>query len=170
MYDELTVGPVTTIPSRTNDAYITSKVKARFVEANKFSANHVKVVTERKIVYLMGLVSRERGGRSGADRRDDIGCRARRQAVRVHRLAGRSTHADAVPRMPDSFTTLPEPCYPAKIATRADALARIRALARPLVFTNGVFDILHRGHVDVSRAGEAGWAHRWSSPSTPMRR
>ena len=42
---------------------------------------------------------------------------------------------------------LPEPRYPAKIAEPADALARIRALPRPLVFTNGVFDVLHRGHV-----------------------
>jgi rfaE bifunctional protein nucleotidyltransferase chain/domain len=41
----------------------------------------------------------------------------------------------------------PAPRYPAKIAGYADALARIAALARPLVFTNGVFDILHRGHV-----------------------
>jgi rfaE bifunctional protein nucleotidyltransferase chain/domain len=32
-------------------------------------------------------------------------------------------------------------CAPANLADRA------RALARPLVFTNGVFDILHRGHV-----------------------
>lgn len=35
----------------------------------------------------------------------------------------------------------------AKTADAAHALERIRALARPLVFTNGVFDILHRGHV-----------------------
>ena len=34
-----------------------------------------------------------------------------------------------------------------KIAGDGDALARIAALPRPLVFTNGVFDILHRGHV-----------------------
>ncbi|HVE49885.1 MAG TPA: D-glycero-beta-D-manno-heptose 1-phosphate adenylyltransferase [Casimicrobiaceae bacterium] len=34
-----------------------------------------------------------------------------------------------------------------KIATSDDALPRIAALARPLVFTNGVFDLLHRGHV-----------------------
>lgn len=34
-----------------------------------------------------------------------------------------------------------------KIASAGDALARIAALPRPLVFTNGVFDILHRGHV-----------------------
>ncbi len=33
-------------------------MKTRFVEANKFSATHVKVVTERGVVYLMGIVSR----------------------------------------------------------------------------------------------------------------
>ena len=43
--------------------------------------------------------------------------------------------------------SLPAPRYPGKIATSATALARIAALPRPLVFTNGVFDILHRGHV-----------------------
>lgn len=56
VHNELTVGPVSSIGSRTNDSYITSKVKARFVEANKFAPNHVKVVTERQVVYLMGLV------------------------------------------------------------------------------------------------------------------
>lgn len=39
------------------------------------------------------------------------------------------------------------PRHAAKIAAPAEALARIAALPRPLVFTNGVFDILHRGHV-----------------------
>lgn len=34
-----------------------------------------------------------------------------------------------------------------KICGRADALARVAGLPRPLVFTNGVFDVLHRGHV-----------------------
>ena len=51
--------------------------------------------------------------------------------------------------------TIPAPRYPAKIAAPGDALARIRALPRPLVFTNGVFDVLHRGHVtclDQARA------------------
>jgi len=43
--------------------------------------------------------------------------------------------------------TMPAPRYAAKIATADDALARIAGLARPLVFTNGVFDVLHRGHV-----------------------
>jgi rfaE bifunctional protein nucleotidyltransferase chain/domain len=33
------------------------------------------------------------------------------------------------------------------VAAAADIPARIAALSRPLVFTNGVFDVLHRGHV-----------------------
>ena len=46
-----------------------------------------------------------------------------------------------------SPVTIPPPRYPAKMATAADALQRIRRLPKPLVFTNGVFDVLHRGHV-----------------------
>ena len=34
-----------------------------------------------------------------------------------------------------------------KLCPRSDLLQRIAALPQPLVFTNGVFDILHRGHV-----------------------
>ena len=34
-----------------------------------------------------------------------------------------------------------------KIVPRGEAAARIGALAGPVVFTNGVFDVLHRGHV-----------------------
>ena len=34
-----------------------------------------------------------------------------------------------------------------KLCPRAELAARVCDLARPIVFTNGVFDILHRGHV-----------------------
>ena len=34
-----------------------------------------------------------------------------------------------------------------KLASRDEALARVAALPRPVIFTNGVFDVLHRGHV-----------------------
>lgn len=40
----------------------------------------------------------------------------------------------------------PEPAFLQKICDRADAPARAALLARPLVFSNGVFDLLHRGH------------------------
>jgi len=39
------------------------------------------------------------------------------------------------------------PAFVAKLCPRAELQPRLAALARPLVFTNGVFDILHRGHV-----------------------
>lgn len=34
-----------------------------------------------------------------------------------------------------------------KITSRQDAVARVKALPQPVVFTNGVFDVLHAGHV-----------------------
>jgi rfaE bifunctional protein nucleotidyltransferase chain/domain len=39
------------------------------------------------------------------------------------------------------------PGFEHKIVTRAELAARVGALERPIVLTNGVFDILHRGHV-----------------------
>ena len=45
----------------------------------------------------------------------------------------------------------------AKVAGAADATARIAQLPRPVVFTNGVFDLLHRGHVTyLEQARELG--------------
>jgi D-glycero-beta-D-manno-heptose 1-phosphate adenylyltransferase len=35
----------------------------------------------------------------------------------------------------------------AKVVSRQDAAAAMARLERPVVFTNGVFDVLHRGHV-----------------------
>jgi rfaE bifunctional protein nucleotidyltransferase chain/domain len=37
--------------------------------------------------------------------------------------------------------------FEAKVVDRAGLAAAVRGLARPLVLTNGVFDLLHRGHV-----------------------
>jgi rfaE bifunctional protein nucleotidyltransferase chain/domain len=42
---------------------------------------------------------------------------------------------------------LQPPPFLTKIASREDAPRRLAALPRPIVFTNGVFDVLHRGHV-----------------------
>ena len=39
-----------------------------------------------------------------------------------------------------------DPAFLEKIALREDAAKRAAALPRPVVFTNGVFDVLHRGH------------------------
>ena len=39
------------------------------------------------------------------------------------------------------------PGFLKKIASRQDAFAQAALLPKPIVFTNGVFDVLHRGHV-----------------------
>ena len=55
--NELAIAGPSSFGGRGNDSYITSKVKARFVDANRFSANNVKVVTEAGVVFLLGLVT-----------------------------------------------------------------------------------------------------------------
>jgi len=56
--NEILVAGVSTYSARGNDSYLTSKVKARFIDnGGVFSANQVKVVTENSVVYLLGLVT-----------------------------------------------------------------------------------------------------------------
>jgi osmotically-inducible protein OsmY len=57
VWNELQIGPPSSFQNRSNDAYITSKVKGRFVDGGKFRANLVKVVTEAGVVHLLGLVT-----------------------------------------------------------------------------------------------------------------
>lgn len=65
VHNEIVVAPLSELGQRTNDTYITSKVKTRFIEANRFPPNAVKVVTERGVVYLLGIVSRPEGDIAG---------------------------------------------------------------------------------------------------------
>lgn len=59
--NELIIGGVSTLGARSNDAYITAKVKTRMFEDKRFNGNHIKVVTEAGTVFLMGIVKREEG-------------------------------------------------------------------------------------------------------------
>jgi len=62
VYNETQVGGVSSYTARSNDSIITSKVKARFLDASKFNALHVKVVTEANVVYLLGMVKKQEAG------------------------------------------------------------------------------------------------------------
>jgi len=57
--NELQIAGLSSLSTRSNDAMITSMIKARFVDDDRFHANHVKVVTEAGTAYLLGIVTRE---------------------------------------------------------------------------------------------------------------
>jgi osmotically-inducible protein OsmY len=64
--NELDIAGPSSYTSRSNDALITTKVKASLVDMRDISANSYKVTTERGTVYLMGRVT-QREGVIGAD-------------------------------------------------------------------------------------------------------
>lgn len=58
VHNELQVAAKTTVISRTNDSWITTKVKSALLADETAQASNIRVVTENDVVYLMGLVSR----------------------------------------------------------------------------------------------------------------
>lgn len=78
--NEVAVGPEFTLTARANDTLITSNVKARFVDAQRFSAHSVKVVTEANVVFLLGIVTRAEGDAAAEVARTSKGVR---KVVRV---------------------------------------------------------------------------------------
>ncbi len=55
--NEIRIAGTTTMFSRSNDVWLTTKVKTRLFEKTRLDANRVKVVSEHGNVYLMGLVT-----------------------------------------------------------------------------------------------------------------
>lgn len=61
VYDELAIAAPSSIISRSSDSVITTKLKAKLLTMEESDGTQIKVVTERGIVYLMGLVTRKEG-------------------------------------------------------------------------------------------------------------
>jgi osmotically-inducible protein OsmY len=59
--NQITVGPPQTLSERTNDTWLTSKVKTALVRAHYVPSNTIMVTTKRGTVYLMGLASVNEG-------------------------------------------------------------------------------------------------------------
>jgi len=51
-------GPISRV-ARSNDAWLTSKVKSRLIARRDIRGSRIKVVTENSVVYLMGLLTRD---------------------------------------------------------------------------------------------------------------
>ena len=110
VWNELQIAQPSSFQNRSNDAYITSKVKGRFVDGGKFRANLVKVVTEAGVVHLLGLVTRPEADAAIEITRTTAGVR---KVINVMEIisAEKAKSLDVPP--PDSDTTQqPAPVKP----------------------------------------------------------
>jgi len=57
VHNELQVAGKTSVLSRTNDSWLTTKVKSKLAANEDTDADRIKVVTENGVVYLMGLLT-----------------------------------------------------------------------------------------------------------------
>ncbi len=64
--DEIAIAAPSSLLSRSSDALITGRVKAALLAGKALEAERIKVVTERGVVYLMGLVTREEADQATA--------------------------------------------------------------------------------------------------------
>ncbi len=59
VHNELSIGGPISMVARTNDSWLTSKVKTRLIASKEVDGNKIKVQTEAGVVYLLGLIHRE---------------------------------------------------------------------------------------------------------------
>jgi osmotically-inducible protein OsmY len=59
LHNEVQLNSPTSILTRSNDSWITTKIKGEMAVTKEFNPTRVKVVTEDGIVYLMGIVKKE---------------------------------------------------------------------------------------------------------------
>jgi osmotically-inducible protein OsmY len=64
VHNELTVSGAISLLARTNDSWLTTKIKTKFLFNSQLDADRIKVVTEAGTVFLLGLVTREEADRA----------------------------------------------------------------------------------------------------------
>ena len=95
--NELAVAGNTSISARSSDSVITAKVKAGFIDAKDLQAQAIKVVTERGIVYLMGIVTEREASRATDMARTVAGVN---KVVRVFEIISEAELARLIPGQP----------------------------------------------------------------------
>lgn len=83
LVNELAVMPNTPITQRSNDTFLTGKMRASLVDAKDLTGSAFKVVTERGVMYLMGIVTQREADRATAIARGISGVR---KVVRVFEI------------------------------------------------------------------------------------
>ena len=61
IHNEISIEEPTSLKTRSNDTWVTTKVKSTLLGAKGLEAVHIKVITENGVVYLMGLVTHQDG-------------------------------------------------------------------------------------------------------------
>ncbi|MFC3607185.1 BON domain-containing protein [Stutzerimonas tarimensis] len=64
VHNELQILPPSSALARSNDTWLTTRIKAQMLGDNSVPGSRIKVITENGIVYLLGLVTREEGDRA----------------------------------------------------------------------------------------------------------
>jgi osmotically-inducible protein OsmY len=59
VYNKLQISGPTSMVSRSNDAWLVTKIKTAMFVNDETDANRIKVVTENGVVYLLGLLTRD---------------------------------------------------------------------------------------------------------------
>lgn len=93
--NELAVTIPSALSTRSNDALLTGKVKATFIDAKDLQVNAFKVITERGVVYLMGRVTEREATRATELARSVSGVQ---KVVRVFEIVTEQELADSVPK------------------------------------------------------------------------
>jgi osmotically-inducible protein OsmY len=95
--NELEIMGPSSLTSRSNDAILSSKVKASFVDAKDLFANAFKVTSERGTVYLMGRVTEREANRATEVARSVSGVQ---KVVRLFEIITEQELADMAPKAP----------------------------------------------------------------------
>jgi len=80
VFNQIRIGNVTTLTTRSNDSWLTSKIKVALTTEKDFESSHIKVITESGEVFLLGLVSQAEGNRATEIARNVNGVR---QVIKV---------------------------------------------------------------------------------------
>ncbi len=64
VHNELQVIQPSSALARSNDSWLTTKIKAQMLADNSVPGSRIKVITENGIVYLLGLVTRQEGNQA----------------------------------------------------------------------------------------------------------
>lgn len=59
VFNAISIGQSTSAAQNSEDTWITTKIKSKFIASNDIEPNKIKVVTENDVVYLMGIVPKD---------------------------------------------------------------------------------------------------------------